>query len=450
MFVTITKRLTGKTILLCSALFFAISLHAQQNQPNIIFILTDDMGYGDVSCYNGLYQTPNIDKLAAEGTRFTNYYSASPVCSPSRVGLLTGRAPARWNITNYLSDKKHNKNCEQRDYLDASAPTIAKVFKANGYMTGHFGKWHMGGGRDVKDAPSIKEYGFDEWNSTWESPDPDPLLTSSDWVWADGDSIKRWDRTAYFVDKTLAFLQKNKDKPCFINLWPDDVHTPWVPDSDYIKDEGNRERNFIPVLKEYDIQIGRLLKGLQQLGLDKKTIIIFASDNGPAPNFRQDRSAGMRGAKVSLYEGGIRMPFIVWGPSVIRSSTIDSTSVITANDLLPSLCAMAGIKNTVKGDGEDRSHALMGRPSARKKEIYWEYGRNDIGFKYPKGQNRSPSLAVREGKWKLLMNKDSDRIELYDIAKDKNETNNVATAEPDQVKRLSKKLLTWWRSLPAL
>ena len=439
-----------KAIVYFFLLLFAGPVIAQNRttslqRPNIIFILTDDMGYGDVSCYNGPYPTPNIDKLAREGIRFTNYYSVSPVCSPSRVGFLTGMAPAKWKINNYLSDKKHNRDCEQNDYLDPSAPGIAKIFKANGYTTGHFGKWHMGGGRDVKNAPSISEYGFDEWNSTWESPDPDPLITSSNWIWADTDSIKRWNRTAYFVDKTLNFLEKNKGKPCYVNLWPDDVHTPWVPGGDYVKNEGALEKNFIPVLKEYDKQIGRLLDGLKRLGLDKNTIVVFTSDNGPAPNFRHDRSAGMRGTKLSLYEGGIRMPFIVWGPSKIPAAKPDTASVISSTDLLPSFCRFAGIANTINGDGEDRSTVLSGKPSLRTKEIYWEYGRNEIGFDYPKKpEDRSPSLAIRDGQWKLLMNQDGSKTELYNILKDKNETFNLATRESAIVKTLSTKLLSWW------
>jgi len=432
-------------------LFFLIATgtYAQQ-KPNIIFILTDDMGYGDISCFNGTYQTPNIDQLAKEGIRLTHYYSASPVCSPSRTGLLTGQAPAKWHITNYLSDKKHNATCEQADFLDPSAPTIAKLFKANGYATGHFGKWHMGGGRDVKQAPNFDRYGFDEWNSTWESPDPDPLLTASDWIWSDQDSIKRWNRTAYFVDKTIAFLKKHRGTPCFINLWPDDVHTPWVPGGDYVKEYGSKEETFIPVLKEYDQQIGRLMKELKKEGLDKNTIVVFTSDNGPAPNFRHDRSAGMRGAKVSLYEGGIRMPFMMSWPGHIKAAQLDTSSVVTANDMIPTLCKMAGIANTATTDGEDRSQVMMGKPVKRKRPIFWEYGRNDISFNYPPENDRSPSIAMLQDNWKLLMNKDRSRIELYDIAKDPHETTNIAGDNKELVDTLGKALMDWWNGLPGM
>lgn len=193
-----------------------------QSKPNVLIIYTDDMGAGDVSFLNnGWVKTPNIDKLASGGLIVTNYYSSSPVSSPSRVGLTTGRFPTEMGINCYLQTRKGNTACEQFDYLDASVPTMAKVMKSAGYTTGHFGKWHMGGGRDVIDAPQITEYGFDEYISTWESPNPDPVITDSAWIWSRTDQVKRWDRTAYFVDKTLDFLKRHKGEPCFVNLWPE-------------------------------------------------------------------------------------------------------------------------------------------------------------------------------------------------------------------------------------
>lgn len=437
-------------LIICAAMLFCCYA-VQAQKPNIIYILTDDMGYGDVSCYNGTYQTPNIDAMAAEGIRFTNYYSAAPVCSPSRVGFMTGVVPAKNYITNFLNTRQHNRNCEQKDYLDEHAPNIARLFQSNGYATAHFGKWHMGGGRDVTNAPSIIQYGFDEWSSTWESPDPDPLLTGSNWIWSANDSIKRWNRTAYFVNKTIAFLQQNKNKPCFINLWPDDVHTPWVSSDADVKADFSKERNFISVLKDFDSQIGRLFQFLKQSGLDKNTMVIFTSDNGPAPNFRNDRSAGMRGAKLSLYEAGIRMPFIVWYPTKNKKPAVDTVSVLTATDLLSSFATIANIKHSYQTDGEDRSSVLLGRPSERKKEIYWEYGRNDSSFHYPSAnENRSPALAIREGNWKLLMNKEGTTIELYNIADDKNETINLASMQIKTVTHLKQKLMKWWIELPTL
>ncbi len=426
--------------------------------PNIIIILTDDMGFSDVGAFGGKsVPTPNIDRIAGNGLKLTQYYSAAPICSPSRAGILTGMYPGRWNFSTYLDNKKHNKNAQQADFLDPKAPSFAKFFKAAGYATGHFGKWHMGGGRDVKNAPGFEHYGFDAHASTYESPDPDPAITATDWIWSDKDSIKRWDRTRYFVDKTLEFLKQHPVQPCFVNLWPDDVHAPWVPRSETeytgkFPMNPEEEAAFKLVLKEYDVQIGRLLDGLKQLGADQNTIVIFTSDNGPLPSFRGSRAEGLRGSKLSLYEGGTRMPFIISWPGHIAQGKTDEQSVVSALDLLPSLSKMAGIKlpGSYKGDGIDRSSVLMGNPSARTREMFWEYGRNDIAFKYPRPVDKSPNLAVRSGEWKLLMNSDGSDIQLYNINNDKKESNNLAESRTDIAGELKNKLLAWWQSLPKL
>jgi arylsulfatase A-like enzyme len=435
----------------------ALSIHmGQAKKPNIILILTDDMGYSDIGCYGGKFApTPNIDRMAKEGLRFTQYYSSSPICSPSRTGLLTGMAPARWNITSYLHEKAENRKCEQADYLDASAPSIARILKTAGYATGHFGKWHMGGGRDVKDAPGFEAYGFDEHSSTWESPDPDPLLTSSNWIWSKDDSIKRWDRTAYFVDKTLDFLRRHKNQPCFINLWPDDVHTPWVPSQERLGTYPNgpeEERKFRAVLDEYDRQIGRLFEGLKKLGIDENTLVIFTSDNGPLPSFKGSRSGNLRGSKLSLYEGGTRMPFILRWPGHIPAGKTDQQSVLSATDLLPTFCAIAGTKlpQEFYFDGREKSRVMLGKSTHESRTLYWEYGRNNESFAFPKGADRSPNLAIREGKWKLLVNYDGSGLELYNLEKDNNETTNVALENKKVAEELKTKLLAWRNSMPKL
>jgi arylsulfatase A-like enzyme len=432
--------------------------HQAANRPNIIIILTDDMGFSDVGCFGGNFvPTPNIDRIAKNGRKFTQYYSAAPICSPSRAGMLTGMNPARWNFSTFLDNKKHNKNAEQADFLDPSAPSIARIFKNAGYATGHFGKWHMGGGRDVTNAPGFEQYGIDEHNSTYESPDPDPLLTATNWIWSDKDSIKRWDRTKYFVDKTLAFMQKHKGQPCFINLWPDDVHTPWVPrkETEYTGKypmNPEEEAAFKGVLKEYDVQIGRLLDGLKAMGADKNTIVIFTSDNGPLPSFRGSRAMGLRGSKLSLYEGGTRMPFIIQWPGHVPAATIDENSELSSLDLMPTLTKFAGINLPAgyKGDGIDRGSVLLGKPSLRGKDLFWEYGRNNIAFNYPRPIDKSPNLAVRSGEWKLLMNSDGTDIQLYNILKDKKESTNLAANEPQKVAELKDKLMAWWKTIPHL
>ena len=418
------------------------------HRPNIIYILTDDMGYSDVACFGGSFvPTPNIDRLAAQGRKFTRFYSAAPICSPSRAGFLTGNYPGRWNFSTFLDNRKHNQNAQQADFLDPDAPSIARFFKNAGYATGHFGKWHVGGGRDVTNAPGFEKYGFDEHVSTYESPDPDPLITATNWIWSEKDSIKRWDRTQYFVDKTLAFLEKHKGQPCYVNLWPDDVHTPWVPEtkteySGKFPLNPEQEAAFKLVLEEYDRQIGRLLDGLKRLGLDQNTIVIFTSDNGPLPSFRGSRAAGLRGSKLSLYDGGTRMPFIISWPGHVKPGTTDKTSEITALDLLPSLTQIAGIQlpSNYHADGKDRSKALLGKPSARNKEMYWEYGRNTIAFRYPQGRDKSPNLAINSGQWKLLMDHDGSNIQLYNIVNDPDKSNEVSHDFPVITKQLKSKL----------
>ncbi len=443
-----------------SAVSFASKLKAQNDhRPNIIFILTDDMGYSDVGVYGGKFvPTPNIDRMASEGIYFNQYYSASPISSPSRAGLLTGIHPAKWNITSYLQTRKGNRDAEMADFLDPNAPTIPKAMKAAGYKTGHFGKWHLGGGRDVYNAPMFDVYGYDEYSSTYESPAPDPLLTATDWIWSPQDSVKRWDRTAYFVDKTLDFLKKHKGEPCFINLWPDDMHTPWVgnvEEQDIVPHDYQSEKNFCTVLAEYDKQIGRLLSEIKKLNLDNNTVVIFVSDNGPAPSFRGSRAGNLRGCKASLFEGGTRLPLIVWDTKgVVPHGKSDNTSVVSALDMFESLCAIAGtpLPQGYRSDGTDMSKALLGKKHKREKAIFWEYRRNgtDAFPKPNKGEDVSPNVAVRKGDWKLLVNKDGSDVMLYNLNKNPKEDVNVSGKYPKKTKKLKKLALDWRNSLPEL
>jgi hypothetical protein len=220
-------------------------------------------------------------------------------------------------------------------------------------------------------------------------------------------------------------------------------------------DNPSGERNFKGVLEEYDRQMGRLLEGLNQLGIATNTLVLFTGDNGPLPTYDQRRTAGLRGSKLSLYEGGIRQPLLVWWPGRAPAGHLNERTVLTAVDLLPSLCALGGAAvpaNVARQlDGEDLSAAFTGASPQRSRPVFWEYGRNAHSFAYPKEpHHRSPNLAVREGDWKLLVNADGSGAELFNVRGDPLETNNVAAERPELARRLAEAALAWRRALPEM
>ena len=441
-----------------SLLFVAAAANAAEDgdgRPNVVVIYTDDMGIGDLSVYNnGWVETTNIDRLASQGIRLCSYYSAAPVSSPSRAAWMTGLFPLETGINTYLHTREANRLHEQRDFLPAEYMTIADVFKKSGYRTGHFGKWHLGGGRDVDNAPGIKEYGFDEYLSTYESPDAAPELTATNWIWSPQDEIKRWNRTGYFGEKAIEFMKADRTRPFYVNLWPDDMHTPWIPDVDAFENKlgWQSEEYFRRVLEDYDRQIGRFLERLEAEGLMENTIIIFTSDNGPFPDFERKRTTGYRGVKDCLHERGIRMPFIVRWDGVIAPGGVDSTSVVCAVDMIPTLAAMAGIAlpEDLHVSGEDMSMALLGTPVERKGDLMWEYGRKEAFVRLGTPDNWSPHLCIRRGPWKLLMNGDGSSVELYNILEDPFETTDISSEKKMLVRRLSHKLIAWWKNRPII
>jgi arylsulfatase A-like enzyme len=428
-------------------------LAADPLRPNIVIVLADDFGWGDLSCYGGPVQTPHLDRMARDGVRFTQFYVASPICSPSRCGIITGQFPARWRITSYLQTRAGNRACEMADFLDPQAPSLPRTLKDAGYVTAHIGKWHLGGGRDVINPPKFKEYGYDVGLGTWESPEPHPDLTARDWIWSDLDKVKRWDRTRWMVDQALAFLEANRARPCFVNLWLDDTHTPWVPSAeDQEKKQPNSPEMLKKVTEEMDRQLGRLLDVIRETKEGRPTLVLFFGDNGPLPTFGQSRTGRLRGSKLSLYEGGLRVPAIAWGPGLVRAGVTDTETVIAAVDLYPSLCKTAGVvqPKDYRPDGEDLSPALLGEEARKRtKPLFWEYGRNDRSFAYPPDpKHRSPNVAIRDGDWKLLVNADGTGGELYDLAADPKETRNCAGEQPLVARRLREAALRWRKSLP--
>ncbi len=439
-------------------------------RANVVFIFIDDMGYGDLSCTgNKDVRTSNIDRLAEEGTRFTQFYVNSPICSPSRVAVTTGQYPARHLIHSFLATRKRNRARGMRDFLDARAPCVARAFQKSGYATAHFGKWHMGGGRDVGDAPLPQAYGFDESLVSFEGLGdrvlpPGGARKSAKLGRGKIHEAQKHELTRVYVDRSIDFVGRNRDKPFYLHLWLNDVHDAHKPSEEMLAKYERFKANpyvqrFYAVLDETDRQIGRLVDSIDSLGLDERTLILLTSDNGPtawAKYYREGyappgSTAGFRGRKWSLYEGGIRMPLVARWKGKIPAGRVDETSVLASIDLFPTLCSLTGVKPPkVDFDGEDLSAAFLGKAQQRTRAIFWEYGRDETFLKPGLEADRSPNLAAREGRWKLLVNADGSRLELYNLEQSIAERENLAKKHPEVARRLSEKLLAWRRSLPVL
>jgi len=433
-----------------------------KERPNIVLFFIDDMGWGDFSCFgNKDASTPNIDRMAAEGIRFEQFYVNSPICSSSRTAISTGQYPQRWKITSFLSNRDHNNKRGMAQWLDPKAPMLARSLQQAGYATGHFGKWHMGGQRNVADAPPITDYGFDESLTNFEGMGPKllPLVLKPGQkepgkIWGDAERLGegyRWmlrsKITGGFVDAAISFIakaRKNK-KPFYINLWPDDVHSPFWPPVDKWAD--GKRGLYHSVLQEMDHQFGKLFELIRDdRTLRENTLVLICSDNGPE---RGAGSAGpFRGFKTHLYEGGIRSSLIAWGPGLLKKKNhVDSKTVFTAIDLVPTLLKLTGVpapKGT-KYDGEALPGAVLGEGGSRKAPIFFRRPPDRDAFY---GDNDLPDLAIREGNWKLLCEYDGSEPELYDLFYDPGEQESMANKHPDIVERMGKKLIDWHRSMP--
>lgn len=441
-------------------------LHAAR--PNIITVFIDDMGWTDLSCFEGkVVKTEHIDRLADEGIRFTNFYVNSPICSPSRVALATGQYPQRWRITSYLNNRKSNERRGMAQWLDPKAPMLSRELQKSGYATGHFGKWHMGGQRDVDNAPEITTYGFDRSLTNFEGmgakllpltlkPGQDPEKPGRIWgnatrlgepvIW-----MQRSHITKGFVDAALKFIDESveQEKPFFVNLWPDDVHSPFFPPLDKWG-EGKRGL-YYGVLDAMDEQLGPLFDRIRNdEKLKNNTLILVASDNGHEPG--AGMSDPLRGAKTWLYDGGIRSPLIVWGPGILAKETEGSKSkaLICALDLNRSLYHITKTE-LPKGatlDGEEVSSSLLGNDDeGRKGPIFFRRPPDRPGFGHGY-QEDNPDLAVREGNWKLLVNYDGSTPQLYHIRKDPGEEHNVVENFPQVAERMQKAVEAWNKTLP--
>jgi len=432
-------------------------------KPNIILVFIDDMGWGDLSCFgNTEAMTSHIDQLASEGIAFEQFYVNSPICSPSRVAISTGTYPQRWKLTSYLAHRKVDEQRGMAHWLDPEAPMLAGTLRRAGYATGHFGKWHMGGQRDVTGAPEIAAYGFDESLTNFEGLGPKllPLTKRPDGkvgrIWADAERLggpvtwmQRSEITTGFVDAAIRFMEqaRRQGKPFYVNLWPDDVHSPFWPPVDKWGD-GSQRRLYLAVLEAMDAQLGKLFGYVRDADqLRANTLILLCSDNGPERG--SGRAGPFKGYKTHLYEGGIRSPLIAWGPGLLEkpaAGTRNKESVFAAIDLVPSLVGLAGAEPPADADydGENLLDTLLGKSKAsRRKPIFFSRPpdrKNYYGFK------DLPDLAVRHGKWKLLCDYDGSRPELYDIPADPGERDNLAGDRADVTDSLTKKVRDWYHT----
>jgi len=448
------KQLKLIICVLLSGILMLSSLNIKASDcPNFIFIFADDLGWGDLGCYGHPHlKTPSLDKMASEGILLTNFYVANPVCSPSRTAVMTGQYPARHSIHRHFSTHKHNSSNNMPDFLDPEVTLITRLMQENGYKTGHFGKWHLGG---TEDSPSPSEYGIDVHYTTNSS---DPKL-----------KVPRNQSTEKIVDEAIDFIEENKNENFYVNVWTLVPHATLDPTDEQMKPyerlgaQGPAKKRgfstprqiYYGAVSDMDYHIGRLLDKLDELGLSENTIVIFSSDNGPedinivnAAHSGVGSTGPLRGRKRSLYDGGVRVPFIVKWKGRSPKGMVDDKSIASTVDLLPTFCSLAGIElpGDYQPDGEDISSVLQGKPIEREQVLLWDWTATQAGHSF----NKSPGLALRSGKWKFLMNPDGTRKELYDFEADPQcmELDNMADQYPELVAKYSKILLEFKASIP--
>jgi N-acetylgalactosamine-6-sulfatase len=417
---------------------------AEAKLPNIVFILADDLGWGDLSCRgNTFIKTPNIDRLAREGTDFHQFNTTSPVCSPSRAGFMTGQFPARFGIRGAIGAINKNIEWRQADWLDPEAVMLPRLLKGAGYVTGHVGKWHLCTSQ-AREAPLPGAYGVDEFAFHAKvNPQIEKIIGYRDGV---GEVVK--------------FLQRHRERPFYLNFWLHETHLAHHPTPESLKANQHldeRQRIYASVATVADNDVGHVLAALKELGLEQNTIVVFSSDNGPENThatmkkmgdgyggfYSIGETGGKKGRKRSLHEGGVSTPFIVRWPGHVPAGRVDKTTLLSATDWLPTVCAAVGVKLPAgyQPDGENMLAAWQGAEVKRTKPIFWDW----TGTDRPK--ECWPRWAVRDGDWKLLTD-DAKRHELYHLVNDRAEQNNVAKDHPDIVNKLGAKLDAWKATLP--
>jgi len=410
----------------------------QHKRPNIVFFLIDDMGWPDVACYGSkFHETPNIDRLASEGMKFTDAYAACPVCSPTRASIMAGQYPARVGITDFIPGhwRPYEKLVvpENRLQLPLESVTIGEVFKGQGYSTCYIGKWHLGG-----KGYSPDKQGFDK-----------VVL---------GVKNQNDKQVSGFTDQAIKFIQEKKQEPFFLYLSHHSVHIKLEAPEELVDKYKNKPKpatgvnnpTYAAMVEHLDTNIGRILKKLDDLDLAERTIVIFFSDNGGLHEAyggytgkRQivSTNAPLRDEKGTLYEGGVREPLIVRWPGVVKAGTTCSVPV-TSVDFYPTFLEISGAggdSNQVL-DGENILPLLRQNGSLERDAIYWHY---------PHYHHSRPAGAIREGYYKLIEFFEDGQLELYNLKRDIGEKNNLAETMPKKAADLQRKLAKWRQSVGA-
>jgi len=418
------------------------------DQPNIVFILSDDQGWHQAGCYGSdFYETPNIDRLADAGMKFTSAYAACQVCSPTRAAIMTGKYPARLHITNYIpgsADKFPDAKLrvpEWRKYLSLQEVTVAETMKDAGYATGHFGKWHLNKDKKYKlgRPRDPGSQGFDDVLTT-HKPGAGPG--------------SRYENDAHHVreitESSLAFIEENRDQPFFCYVTHNSIHRPITERKEliakYQAKPGSDRADLDPILgammETLDKSVGEILDKLDELELTDKTIVIFYSDNGCM--WGAEVLKPLRGGKAQIWEGGIRVPLVVRWPGVVEPGSVCDVPV-TSVDWFPTLLGAVGQKVTAADiDGESILPLLAQTGGLKRDAIYWHYP-------HYHHQGGFPSGAIRRRNYKLIewFEKSIDGIEtpgalqLYDLERDISEQHDISKEQPQLTMQLYNDLKSW-------
>ncbi|TVY08819.1 sulfatase-like hydrolase/transferase [Paenibacillus cremeus] len=411
-----------------------------RKQPNVIIILADDMGYGDPSCYNGWIDTPNIDRLAAEGMAFTDFHSSGAVCSPTRAGLLTGRYQQRAGIDGVITAAKH-----RHLGLKPQEITVSKLLQGSGYATAVFGKWHLGYEKQFNPI----YHGFDQFRG-YVAGNVDYIshidqTGVSDW-WDQDQLVDEPGYVTHLVTQhSIEFIRENNDRPFLLYVAHEAPHYPYQGPNDKadrvvggtFPAKGSREDQkeaYREMVQEMDKGIGEILDVLQQMDLDRDTLIVFFSDNGGVP---LGSNGPLRGYKNDLWEGGHRVPAIVRWPGRIKPGTTCSESVISI-DIMPTMLDICGaaVPEGHRLDGVSLASCLLDQTPPRARTLFWKNG---------------DQHAVRSGQWKLLVGakgmEGDASLGLFDLSSDLSEQNNVAEQFPEVVAELQRQLDEWIRDI---